>query len=128
MRNPESEAHRDRDRAVKSWNRKISSFEISNKMNEFIVKFVKDKNFKAMNIESMKLIFMEQYMKIKDETIIEKLWNTLNEEVSKTNRLSVSETERQAIRKGMKDVKEGNTHTHEQVMAKMRRKYPNLIK
>jgi predicted transcriptional regulator len=76
----------------------------------------------------MKLSFMEQYMKLKDKTIIEKLSNILNEEVSKIKRIPVSKSERQAIREGMKDIEEGNTHTHEQVMAKMREKYPNLIK
>lgn len=81
-----------------------------------------------MNIQVKKLHFIEQYMKLKDESIIEKLSNTLKKEVSKLKRLSITEQEREAIKLGLKDIKEGKIHTHEDVMDKMKEKYPNLIK
>lgn len=81
-----------------------------------------------MDIEFEKLLFMEQYMKIKDESIIEKLSKTLKTEVSKLKRLPITAHEREAIESGQKDILEGRIHTHEEVMDKMREKYPNLIK
>jgi len=81
-----------------------------------------------MDIQFEKRLFMEQYMKLKDESIIEKLSNTLKREVSKLKRLPITAQEREAIKSGQKDIKEGRIHTHEEVMDKMREKYPNLIK
>jgi len=81
-----------------------------------------------MDIQFEKRLFMEEYMKLKDESIIEKLSNTLKREVSKLKRLPITAQEREAIKSGQKDIKEGRTHTHEEVMDKMREKYPNLIK
>jgi len=81
-----------------------------------------------MNIHTEKLQFMEQYMKLKDETIIEKLSETLKAEISKLKRIPVTEKEKQAIKQGLEDIEEGRTHTHEEVMAKMLKKYPKLVK
>ena len=81
-----------------------------------------------MDIQVEKLLFMEQYMKLKDESIIEKLSNTLKKEVSKLKRLTLTLQEREAIKSGLKDIKEGRIQTHEEVMTKMKVKYPNLIK
>ncbi len=81
-----------------------------------------------MNIQVEKLKFMEQYMKLKDGSIIEKLSDTLKKEISKINRLHVTVEERKAIKSGLKDIKEGRVKTHGEVMGKIRAKYPNLIK
>ena len=67
-------------------------------------------------------------MKLKDESIIEKLSNTLKKEVSKLKRLPLTVQERESIKSGLKDIKEGRIQNHEEVMAKMKEKYPNLIK
>jgi len=46
-----------------------------------------------MHIQVEKLHFMEQYMKLKDKSIIEKPSVTIKREVSKLKRLSITEQE-----------------------------------
>lgn len=81
-----------------------------------------------MDIHATKLQFIEQYIKISDESIIEKLYQTLKEEVSKDNSLSLSDEENEAIDRGLDDIKNGRVVSGDQVREAMRRKYPNLIK
>ena len=81
-----------------------------------------------MDVQAVKLQFIEEYIKISDESIIEKLSNTLKEEISKKKRIPLSDREKAVIEKGLDDIKNGKTLTGEQVKAKMRKKYPNLIK
>jgi predicted transcriptional regulator len=81
-----------------------------------------------MDVKATKLQFIERYLKISDETIIKKLYQTLNEEVSKKKRLPLTEEENEAINKGMEDIKNGHTLSGEQVRAKIKMKYPGLIR
>ena len=91
-----------------------------------IVKFVGTKR-KAMDVQAVKLQFIEQYLKVEDETIIEKLYDTLKEEMS-NKRIALSKEEIAAIDRGLVDVRNGRVLTGEQVRNKLRKKYPNLIK
>jgi len=95
-------------------------------MHNFIVNFVRTK-IKKMDIQTEKLRFIEQYLKINDETIIEKLNNTLREEIS-SRRESLSDEEKSAIDRGLDDVKNGRVLSGDQVRDKLRAKYPDLIK
>jgi len=81
-----------------------------------------------MDIPATKLQFIEQYLKISDEAIIEKLYQTLNNEVSKKKRLTLSKEEDEAITRGLEDLKNGRTLTGDQVRAQLKMKYPDLIK
>ncbi len=81
---------------------------------------------KNMDIQVEKLRFIEQYMKIKDEAIIEKLSSTLKMEVSKLKRVTISKEEKEAIKAGLKDIEAGRVHTHEEVMDRIRAKYLNI--
>ena len=80
-----------------------------------------------MDIQTVKLRFIEQYLKVNDESIIEKLYNTLREEIS-NKQVPLSDEEKSAIDKGLDDVKNGRVLTGGQVRDKLRKKYPNLIK
>ena len=80
-----------------------------------------------MDVHALKLQFIEQYLKVNDESIIKKLYNTLNEEIS-NKRIPLSSEEKTAINKGLDDVKNGRVFTGDQVRDKLRKKYPNLIK
>lgn len=84
--------------------------------------------FKDMDVHATKLRFIERYLKISDEAIIEKLYQTLNDEISKTKRLTLSKEENEAISKGLEDIKNGRTLSGDQVKEKMKMKYPNLIR
>jgi hypothetical protein len=81
-----------------------------------------------MDIQATKLQFIERYLKLSDESIIEKLHQTLNDEIVKKNYLSLTKEENEAINKGLEDIKNGRIQSGDQVRAKMKMKYPNLIK
>jgi hypothetical protein len=81
-----------------------------------------------MDVSATKLQFIERYLKVSDETIIEKLYQTLNDEILKKNRLSLSKEENEAIERGLEDIRSGHTLSGEQVRARMKMKYPDLIK
>jgi hypothetical protein len=83
---------------------------------------------KVMDVKATKLQFIERYLKISDETIIEKLYQTLNDEISKKKRLPLSVEEKEAIDKGLEDIKNGRTLSGDQVRAQMKMKYPDLIR
>jgi hypothetical protein len=95
-------------------------------MSNFIVNFVETK-IKEMDVQAVKLQFIEQYLKVNDESIIEKLYNTLKEEIS-NKRVPLSDEEKSAIDRGLDDVKNGRVLSEGQVRDKLRKKYPNLIK
>jgi hypothetical protein len=80
-----------------------------------------------MDVQAVKLKFIEQYLKVNDESIIEKLYNTLKEEISNKH-IPLSDEEKSAIDRGLDDVKNGRVLSGGQVRDKLRKKYPNLIK
>ena len=80
-----------------------------------------------MDVQSVKLEFLEQYLKVNDASIIEKLYDTLKEELSKKP-LALSKEERSAIERGLDDIKNGRVLSESQVKDTLRKKYPNLIK
>lgn len=81
-----------------------------------------------MDVQAIKLKFIEQYIKISDESIIVKLYQTLKEEMSKQNRLHLTAEERKSIDKGLDDIKHGRVLTGEEVKDRLKKKYPDLIK
>ena len=81
-----------------------------------------------MDVQTLKLQFIEQYLKISDESIIEKLYDTLNEEIIKKQRVPLNNEEKQAIDRGLEDIKNGRVLSGDQVRERLRKNYPNLIK
>jgi hypothetical protein len=47
---------------------------------------------------------------------------------SKNANVVLSASEKKAVDEALKSVKNGGTHSHEKVMARMRKKYPSLVK
>ncbi len=80
-----------------------------------------------MDLQAAKLQFIEQYLKINDEAIIEKLDQFLKDEISKDKPLPLSKEENEAIDRGLDDINKGKTLSGDQVKARIRLKYPNLI-
>jgi hypothetical protein len=71
----------------------------------------------AMDILLEKYKLMEWLMNLKDESVISKL-KTIKSGISKPSDWAddISEIEKLLIEAGLKDIEEGNTFTHEQVM------------
>jgi len=77
-----------------------------------------------MDIQLEKYKLMEWLMNLKDESVISKL-KTIKNSLSTSSDWAddISDTERLLINAGLKDVEEGNTFTHEQVMKDINEAY-----
>lgn len=77
-----------------------------------------------MDIQAEKYKLMEWLINLKDESIISKLREIKNSSITSTDRIDdISETEKLFIEAGLKDIEEGNTFTHEQVMKEINEAY-----
>ncbi len=77
-----------------------------------------------MDIQLEKYKLMEWLMNLKDESVISKL-QTIKSSLSTSSDWAddISDTEKLLINAGLKDVEEGNTFTHEQVMKEINEAY-----
>lgn len=77
-----------------------------------------------MDIQLEKYKLMEWLMGLKDESVISKL-KSIKSSLSTSSDWAedISETEKLLINTGLKDVEEGNTFTHEQVMKEINEAY-----
>lgn len=77
-----------------------------------------------MDIQLEKYKLMEWLMSLKDESVISKL-KTIKNSITKVDDWAddVSETEKLLINAGLKDIEDGNTFTHEQVMKEINEAY-----
>ena len=77
-----------------------------------------------MDIQLEKYKLMEWLVSIKDESIISKIKNIKNSLSASSDWADdISETEKLLIEAGLKDIKDGNTFTHEQVMKEINEAY-----
>lgn len=77
-----------------------------------------------MDLQLEKYKLMEWLVNLKDESIIHKLKEIKNDRSTTTDwNDTVSETEKLMIEAGLKDVEEGNTFTHQQVMEEINKTY-----
>mgnify|MGYP001065097045 FL=1 len=77
-----------------------------------------------MDIQLEKYKLMEWLMGLQDESVISKL-KSIKSSLSNSSDWAedISETEKLLINAGLKDVEEGNTFTHEQVMKEINETY-----
>tara|TARA_R110002049_G_scaffold253753_1_gene429162 strand:+ start:3390 stop:3629 length:240 start_codon:yes stop_codon:yes gene_type:complete len=77
-----------------------------------------------MDIQLEKYKLMEWLMGLQDESVISKL-KSIKSSLSNSSDWAedISETEKLLINAGLKDVEEGNTFTHEQVMKEINEAY-----
>ncbi|WP_430411058.1 hypothetical protein [Kordia sp.] len=73
-----------------------------------------------MDLQLEKYKLMEWLMSLKDESIIHKLKELKKDADSNYD---VSETEKLFIDAGLKDIEEGNTFTHQEVMEEINKTY-----
>lgn len=77
-----------------------------------------------MDIQLEKYKLMEWLMNLKDESVISKL-KTIKSRLSTSSDWAddISDTEKLLVNAGLKDVEEGRTFTHEQVMKEINEVY-----
>ncbi len=77
-----------------------------------------------MDIQLEKYKLMEWLIGLKDESVISKL-KTIKSSLSTSSDWTddISETEKLLVNAGLKDIEEGNTFTHEQVMKEINEAY-----
>ena len=78
-----------------------------------------------MNIEARKLHFIEEYIRLQNEAIINKLEQLLKKETSKAI-ISLSSKEKKMTDAAIKSLDKGKGSSHETVMGRMKKKYPQL--
>ncbi len=77
-----------------------------------------------MDIQIEKYKLMEWLINLKDESIISKLREIKNSRSTSSDWADdISETEKLLVEAGLKDIEEGNTFTHEQVMKEINEAY-----
>ena len=76
-----------------------------------------------MDLPAEKFELMEWLLSIEDENVIKKLQQIKNETSDFRRSYKISDTERLFLEAGLKDLKEGNTFTHEDVMREVKEKY-----
>jgi len=77
-----------------------------------------------MDIQIEKYKLMEWLINLKDESIISKLREIKNSRSTSSDWTDdISETEKLLIEAGLKDIEDGNTFTHEQVMKEINEAY-----
>ncbi len=79
-----------------------------------------------MNIEARKLQFIEEYIRLQNEKIIEKLFLLLKRETSKATTITLSTSEKKSADKAIKSLEKGKGSSHEVVMDRMKNKFPQL--
>jgi len=78
-----------------------------------------------MDLQLEKYKLMEWLVNLKDEAIIQKIKEIKNDRSTISDwDDTVSETEKLMIEAGWKDVEEGNTFTHQQVMEEVHKIFP----
>ena len=77
-----------------------------------------------MDIQIEKYKLIEWLMSLKDESVISKL-ETIKSSLSSSSDWAddISDTEKLLVEAGLKDIEEGNTFTHEQVMKEINEAY-----
>jgi predicted transcriptional regulator len=77
-----------------------------------------------MDIQIEKYKLMEWLVNLKDESIISKLREIKNNRSASSDWADdISETEKLLVEAGLKDIEDGNTFTHEQVMKEINEAY-----
>ncbi|TAJ12145.1 hypothetical protein DMA11_13890 [Marinilabiliaceae bacterium JC017] len=81
-----------------------------------------------MDIQALKIQFLQEFLKVRDKQVIKKLSKLLHEEQMKCKKYELTNEEVNAVEEGLQDFEKGNTYSHEEVMSEMKAKYPNLFK
>ncbi|MCG8700469.1 MAG: hypothetical protein MI922_20610 [Bacteroidales bacterium] len=95
-------------------------------MREIFVKFVGDKTLVVMNIIE-KRDYIHNHLHQIDDKIVNELFDRVRSYMDKENE-ELSEELKAALNEGIASLEQGRSSSHEQVMSRMKKRYPNLIK
>ena len=76
-----------------------------------------------MDLLAEKYRLIEWLMSLEDETVLKKLQKIRKEALEAAESYDISEPEALFIKAGLKDLEEGRTYPHEEVMKEVREKY-----
>ncbi|TXD51561.1 MULTISPECIES: hypothetical protein [unclassified Polaribacter] len=80
-----------------------------------------------MNIQIEKNQLIQQIMELQDSSVIKKMRDFLSKETKNNDWYnSLSSSEKESIAKGLKDLDNGNTISHEDVIASVKNKIASL--
>lgn len=81
-----------------------------------------------IDIQALKIQFIEEFLRVSDERIVLKLAQVLHEEQQHGKKYELTPEELDAVEEGLLDLKKGTTYSHDEVMLEMNDKYPDLFK
>ncbi len=76
-----------------------------------------------MNLSTEKYRLIEWLMSLEDESILKRLQEIRKETLNSGGSNKISDTETLFIKAGLKDLEEGRTYSHQDVMREVREKY-----
>ncbi|MHA6279311.1 hypothetical protein ACXYMT_03940 [Salinimicrobium sp. CAU 1759] len=76
-----------------------------------------------MDLPAEKYQLIKWIMSLKDESIVKRVKKIKSETLNSEESYQLSDTERLFIKAGLKDIEEGNTHSHKDVMREVKQKY-----
>ncbi len=76
-----------------------------------------------MDLPTEKYRLIEWLMSLEDESIVKKLQKIRKETLNSGESYKISNTEKLFIKAGLKDLEEGRTYSHEDVMREVKEKY-----
>lgn len=94
-------------------------------MTNFIINFVKDKNFMIMNASEIKLDLFRRIDNLK-ESELEKMYSKFVALLNTSSPYTLSKDEKAAIDEALEASKREKPHSREEVMREARDRYPNL--
>jgi len=82
--------------------------------------------FVSMDIQAEKYHIIQQIVNLQDSRIISKMKELLSSQTTTDWYDDLTTSQKKSIQKGLQDIKEGNTFTHEEVMSSVRNKIEQL--
>ena len=80
-----------------------------------------------MNIQSEKYHLIQQIIELQDSSVIKKVRDFLSKEIKNDDWYSsLSSSEKESITKGLQDIENGNTVSHQDVMTAVKNKITTL--
>lgn len=76
-----------------------------------------------MDLPAEKYKLIEWLMSLEDESILKRLQEIRKQTLNSDSSNKISDTEKLFIKAGLKDLEEGKTYSHEDVMREVREKY-----
>lgn len=105
----------------------MSSVEMMQQLIKINRNFVVELIITIMNIIE-KRDYIHNHLHQLNERFVNEMFDKIRFSLENKNQIELSEELKTALEKGVKSLEEGKSSSHEEVMSRMKKKYPNLIK